>query len=251
MTEKMDLFFTPGDHIDLQSGRLNIEGDEFHHIVRVLRRKSGETILVTDGQGFRCEAVITGMGKKSLEAEIRSHYSQTRPATEVAVAFSLLKAHQRFDFFLEKAVELGVSAIIPMITARTVSQPSNEKIEGKLTRWGNIVLSAAKQSKRVFFPRLEAPLHFRDILGLQGYDNRLLPYEGATAPPDADYSGKKTIFLIGGEGGFTTNEVECARTAGFRDVSLGKTILRAETAAIFSVAMVRGKLLEGEREKWL
>lgn len=242
----MDLFYTPNEHIDLQAGRLSMEGDEFHHLARVLRKKTGEKFLVTDGRGLRCEVAITSIGKQSLEGEILGHQFVEKPGTETAVALSLLKAPQRFDIFLEKATELGISRIIPMITERTVSQPSNEKISGKLLRWGNIVQSAAKQSKRFYFPTIANPSSFRDVLGIQGYDNRLIPFEGAAAFPSAEYSGRSTLFLVGPEGGFTINEVEEARTAGFRDVTLGKTILRAETAALFAVAMVRARLLEAE-----
>jgi 16S rRNA (uracil1498-N3)-methyltransferase len=247
----MDLFYTPNEKIDLKSGRLSIDGEEFHHLVRVTRRKAGDRILVTDGKGLRCDVIIAATGKKSMEGEIVAHSFVEKPGTEVAVAFSLLRTPQRFDFFLEKATELGVSMIIPMITGRTVSLPSNEKIDGKLTRWGNIVLSASKQSKRFYFPRLDAPLHFREVLGIGGFDNRLMPFEGASVSQEGDYSGKKTLFLIGGEGGFTPNEVDDARDAGFSVVSLGKTILRAETAAIFAVAMVRARLLAEEREAWM
>jgi 16S rRNA (uracil1498-N3)-methyltransferase len=247
----MDLFYTPNEQIDLKSGRLSIDGEEFHHIARVTRRKTGDRILVTDGRGLRCEVIIASTGKKSLEGEIVAHAFVEKPGTEVAVALSLLRSPQRFDLFLEKATELGVSMIIPMITGRTVSLPSNEKIEGKLARWGNIVLAASKQSKRFYFPRLEPPLHFREVLGLGGFDNRLMPFEGASVSQGAEYSGKKTLFLIGGEGGFTSNEVDDAVAAGFRVVSLGKTILRAETAAIFAVAMVRARLLAEEREAWI
>lgn len=244
----MDLFHTPGEHIDLQRGRLRIEGDEFHHLARVLRKNPGDRVLVTDGRGLRCETAISSVGKKFLEGEILGHSFLEKPGTEVAVAFSLLKAPQRFDFFLEKATELGVSRIIPMVTTRTVSQPSSDKMEGKLDRWGNIVLSAAKQSKRFYFPAIDTPLQFREALKLQGYENRLIPFEGSSAPASTEYSAKKTLFLIGPEGGFTAQEVEDARTAGFRDITLGKTILRAETAAVFAVAMVRARLLADELE---
>lgn len=245
----MDLFFTPGGKIDLQAGRLSIEGDEFHHLVRVLRKKTGDRLLAADGRGLRCEVVITAVGKKSVDGEILGHRFVGKPATEVAVAFSLLRTSQRFDFFLEKSTELGISSIIPMVTARTVSQPSNEKIEGKLERWRSIVLAAAKQSKRFYFPEIGRPLHFREVLRLDGFDNRLIAFEGSSTPPSAGFARKKTLFLIGPEGGFVPNEVEEARAAGFRDVTLGKTILRAETAAVFAVAMVRARLLDEECEE--
>ena len=128
----MELFYTSTENIALDSGSMIIDGDEFHHLVRVLRKKSGEEILVTDGNGLRCEARISDIGKSSLECEILAHCRVERPSTRVTVALSLLKAPQRFDLFLEKATELGVSSIIPMITVRTISQPSSEKVQAKL-----------------------------------------------------------------------------------------------------------------------
>lgn len=246
----MELFYTSTQHIDLDARNLVVDGDEFHHLVRVLRKKTGEKILVTDGNGLRCEASIAEIGKSSFTADILACSRIDRPNTEVTVALSLLKAPQRFELFLEKATELGVSTIIPMLTARTLSHPSNEKVQGKLNRWRTIMLSAARQSKRHYLPQLTEPLTFKKAAALQGYDLKLIPYELSEAPPKVNCTGKKILFLIGGEGGFTANEIEAAHAAGFNDISFGKTILRAETAGIFAVALVRTQLLEEERIEW-
>ena len=246
----MELFYTSRKNITLDSARLVIDGDEFHHLVRVLRKKTGETILVTDGNGLRCVVRILDVGKKSLEGEILDHAVVDRPETGVTVALSLLKAPQRFELFLEKATELGVSTIIPMITSRTVSQPTSERVQGRLNRWRTILLSAARQSKRYYLPHLDEPLLFKEVISLQGYDLKLIPYEISDEAPEVQCAGKNTLFLIGGEGGFTEKEVEEAREAGFREISFGKTILRAETAGIFAVAFVRSQLLEGNCGEW-
>ena len=190
------------------------------------------------------------IGKKSLEGEILDHSVVERPNTSVTVAISLLKAPQRFELFLEKATELGVSSIIPMITARTVSQPTSERVQGRLGRWRTIVLSAARQSKRYYLPQLAEPLSFRQVTALEGYDLKLIPYEVSEKAPRVNCAGKKTLFLIGGEGGFTEKEVEDARQAGFSEISFGKTILRAETAGLFAVAFVRTQLLEKDCSEW-
>ena len=246
----MELFYTSPENITLDAGRLVIDGDEFHHLARVLRKKTGDNILVTDGNGSRCEVRIVDIGKKSLEGEILDHTVVERPNTGVSVAISLLKAPQRFELFLEKATELGVSTIIPMITARTVSQPTSERVQSRLNRWRTIVLSAARQSKQYYLPQLGEPLSFRQVTALQGYDLKLIPYEISDEAPEVQCAGKNTLFLIGGEGGFTEKEVEEAREAGFREISFGKTILRAETAGIFAVAFVRSQLLEGNCGEW-
>ena len=246
----MELFYTSPENITLDAARLVIDGDEFHHLARVLRKKTGDNILVTDGKGSRCEVRIVDIGKKSLEGEILDYAVVERPNTGVTVALSLLKAPQRFELFLEKATELGVSTIIPMITARTVSQPTSERVQGRLGRWRTIVLSAARQSKRYYLPQLLEPLSFRQVIALQGYDLKLIPYEISAAAPEVQCAGKKTLFMIGGEGGFTEKEVGDAREAGFREISFGKTILRAETAGIFAVAFVRTQLLSVKAREW-
>ena len=246
----MELFYTSPENITLSAARMVIDGDEFHHLARVLRKKTGDQILVTDGNGSRCEVRIVDIGKKSLEGEILDHAVVERPTTSVTVAISLLKAPQRFELFLEQATELGVSTIIPMITARTVSQPTSERVQGRLNRWRTIVLSAARQSKRYYLPHLAEPLSFRVVTALDGYDLKLIPYEVSDEAPKVHCAGKNTLFLIGGEGGFSEKEVEDARKAGFSEISLGKTILRAETAGIFAVAFVRAQLLGGESQEW-
>ena len=213
-------------------------------------KKKGDLILVTDGNGSRCEVRIVDIGKKSLEGEILDHSVVERPDTGVTVALSLLKAPQRFELFLEKATELGVSAIIPMITARTVSQPTSERVQGRLSRWRTIVLSAARQSKRYYLPNLLEPLSFRQVTAIEGYDLKVIPYEGSDEAPEVQCAGKNTLFMIGGEGGFTEKEVVDAREAGFREISFGKTILRAETAGIFAVAFVRTQLLGVDCGEW-
>ncbi len=246
----MELFYTSVENIDLHTQRLVLDGDEFHHLVRVLRKKEGERIVVTDGFGLCCKVSILDVGKTSLKGQILGHTRFERPKTGVTVALSLLKAPQRFEFFLEKATELGVSTIIPMMTSRTISQVSSEKVQSKLKRWRTIVLSAARQSKRYYLPQLSEPLSFRKVIALPGYDLKLIPYEGSEIPPEVECCGKQSIFLIGGEGGFTDGEVEEARSAGFRAISLGRTILRAETAGIFAVAYVRSQLLNEDYVEW-
>ena len=250
ISKGMELFYTSTKDINLESAKVAIEGDEFSHLTRVLRKKTGDEILATDGHGLRCEVRIVDVGKKSLQGEILRHTMVERPKTGVTVALSLLKAPQRFELFLEKATELGVSSIIPMITARTLTHFSSERAEGKLNRWRTIMLSAARQSKRYYLPKLSEPLSFKQVTLLQGYDLKLIPYEISEAAPKVHCAGKNTLFLIGGEGGFTAGEVRDALSAGFSEISLGNTTLRAETAGIFAVAFVRAQLLEEKCWDW-
>jgi 16S rRNA (uracil1498-N3)-methyltransferase len=248
----MDLFYVSPQQIDLGQGKVVIEGDEFHHAARVLRKKPGDIIQLADGCGLHVEACIDTVGRHSLEGKVVHSSHAQKSGSGVTVAISLLKVPQRFDFFLEKSTELGVSAIIPMITARTVSIPSHERIERKAERWRNVVLAAARQCKRYYLPEIHEPRHFDQALELEGYDLKLIPYESSIERPEMDVSGKQVLFLIGGEGGFTRDEIRSARLSGFREISFGQSVLRAETAGIFAVALVRSMLLENAAtDQWL
>jgi len=248
----MDLFYTPSDRIDLSGGTLTVEGEEFFHITKVLRKNEREVIHITDGMGLSVTAEITKIGRNGLTAAVTEKKKVLPPSAEVTVALSLLKSSQRFDFFLEKATELGVAGIVPMITERTVSQPKAEKRARKLERWKKVVVSAALQTKRYHFPEITAPLRFDEVVKRDGYDSKLIAYETSEKAPDVSFSRRKVLFLVGGEGGFTGEELEFAVKEGFREISFGHSILRAETAGIFAVAMARAQIAVHEPpEKWL
>jgi 16S rRNA (uracil1498-N3)-methyltransferase len=248
----MDLFYVLSHQLDLEHARAVIDGEEFHHLARVLRCQPGDVVPITDGAGFAAELVVEVVGKHSLEGAIRNPRTVPPPETQVTVALSLLKSPQRFDLFLEKATELGVTRIVPMITKRTVSTPDSGKIERKIERWRGIVQSAARQSRRFHLPELSHPLAFREALRLDGYDLCLIAHESEKGFPAFEPAGKKILFLVGGEGGFTDAEVADAVEADFAPVSFGESVLRAETAGIFAVALVRARLLaEAELAKRL
>ncbi len=248
----MDLFYTPSDRIDLSGGTLSVEGEEFFHITKALRKKEGEVIHLTDGKGLSVTAGITKIGRNVLRAAIEKKEYVSPSPVKVSVAMSLLKSAQRFDFFLEKATELGVTGIVPMITERTVSQPKAEKVKNKQERWKKVLISASCQTKRYHLPEMTDPLRFDEVLRLEGYDMKLIPYESSEIKQEASFSGRNVLFVVGGEGGFTEHEVGRARKEGFREISLGKSVLRAETAGIFAVAMVRSRLVVNEQPgDWL
>ena len=138
------------------------------------------------------------------------------------------------------------------ITERTVSQPKAEKVKNKQERWKKVLISASCQTKRYHLPEMTDPLRFDEVLRLEGYDMKLIPYESSEVRQEASFSGRNVLFVVGGEGGFTEHEVGRARKEGFREISLGKSVLRAETAGIFAVAMVRSRLVMNEQpDDWL
>lgn len=248
----MELFYTPPERIDLSSGVLTVGDDEFFHIVKVLRKRVGERIRLTDGRGLSLVADIDAIGRGELRASIVAREMVGAASTRVTVAMSLLKSAQRFDFFLEKATELGVSGIVPMVTERTVSQPRAEKAARKVERWRKVLVAGLRQTGRFYLPEICEPRSFEEVLGMGGYDLKLVPYEESRSSPVSDFAGKNVLFVVGGEGGFSEREISLAKENGFAEVSLGRSILRAETAGMFAVAMVRARLAATEcREEWL
>jgi 16S rRNA (uracil1498-N3)-methyltransferase len=241
----MDLFYVSPRQLDLGRGIATIDGEEFHHLARVLRAKVADRIDITDGDGLSATLTVESIGKRSLEGRVSDAIRIPRPATRVSVAISLLRSQHRFDLFLEKATELGVDRIIPMTTSRTVSTPSEEKFGRKAERWRSVVHSAARQCRRHYLPEVTGPLPFAEALRLPGYDLRLMPWESGRRMPEFEPAGRNILFLVGGEGGFTAGEVAQAEAGGFVPMSFGATILRAETAGIFAVALVRSMLLTG------
>lgn len=236
----MDLFYAPPEQIS--SDTLTLIGDEFHHASHVLRKKVGDVLYCIDGEGRLYTTHITALTKFSLSAKIEHVEVEPPPLSHIAVAISLTKTNDRFENFLEKATELGVSEIIPMLTARTVARPKVEQYPSKLKRWRNILLAATKQSQRYRIPKLHTITPFEEVLKRTD-ELRVLPYEFSRQKIEIEFAGKGVLFVIGSEGGFTPEEVEAAHRAGFIEISLGKTILRVDTAGIFVVAMVRAEEL--------
>ncbi|MGQ9804461.1 MAG: RsmE family RNA methyltransferase [Chlorobiales bacterium] len=238
----MELFFAPQHQIDLSSKTLTLFKQEFLHATKVLRHKVGDTIHCIDGLGTRYDAVVETIEKNSLTAKIIGTDVQEQPKTHVSIAISLTKTVDRFETFLEKSTELGISEILPMVTARTVSRPNEHKREGKNERWEKIILSACKQSQRYHLPKLHPIQGFADVLKRDD-DLKLIPYEFSTKQGLPSMIETRVLFLIGPEGGFTPEEVIIAKTHGFKEISLGKTILRVDTAGIFALSLVRAEEL--------
>ncbi len=236
----MDLFYAPSEHIS--SDLLTLTADEYHHAVHVLRKKVGDLLYCIDGNGHCYTTRITAVTKTSLTAKIEHVETQPPPKSHITVAISLTKTNDRFENFLEKATELGVSEIIPMLTARTVSRPREAQYAHKLARWQKIVLAATKQSQRYYLPKVHPITAFEEVLRRTD-ELRVIPYEFSRQRLTVSFAGKQVLFVIGSEGGFTPEEVEAAHQTGFVEISLGETILRVDTAGIFVIAMVRAEEL--------
>ncbi len=215
-----------------------VTGGDAHQIKDVLRMKPGEMVELLTGDGQVHEARITSLVKNRIEcAVISSRVDEGEPKVKVTLAQGLPKA-RKMDLIVEKCVELGVNQIIPMSTERTVAK------EAKLERWQKIAKEAAEQSKRALIPQVSALKKFGDVLKLRDqYELALIPWEEekfltlkrALAP---HHTLNSILLLIGPEGGFSAAEVESAKQAGFVSVSLGKRILRTETAGMAALAAI-------------
>ena len=230
-----DVFYT--EPAKIRDPQLWIAGDEAKHLLRVLRKKIGDHILVTDGRGHRYEAVIRNVAAEEAECEIlHREQDANEPRMDVTLAVSLLKNPGRFDFLVEKSTELGVRSIIPMACERTVRHHENHD---RLTK---IAVSAMKQSGRSYLPNIFMKTSFSVLVkNSTDHDLKLIPHEKTEQSHFIDAvlqhhpAARSILLLIGPEGGFTDDELTDASAHGFVPISLGPRRLRAETAALSAI----------------
>ncbi len=218
-----------------------IDGADYNHIVNVLRKSVGDKFLVScEGESHLCE--IAEVLSDSVIVEIKEeNYNDTSLGIDIYL-FQALPKGDKMELIIQKSVELGVHKIIPVETVNCVVKLDDKKKKSKVQRWQSISESAAKQSKRNAIPEVGNVMTFKQMLEFsKELDLLLVPYEcaeGMKATKDAFSSiksGMKVGVVIGSEGGFTEKEIEEAINAGGKVISLGKRILRAETAAITTV----------------
>ena len=216
------------------SDRLRISGDEHHHLT-VGRVGVGEVVEVLDGNGGVWTAEVVDVTRKETDVRVVEKRHVQRSGPEIILAISLIKA-SAFELAVEKAVEVGVTRLIPVIAHR-----SNLTTSRRLDRWTRIVVEAAKQSKRYYLPPIDEPAKFEYVLDLPAATKIVFAERGG-GPLKSALAGSPALCLVGPEGGWTDPELEMARLKGFHLVGLGETILRSETAAIVGVALLRYEL---------
>ena len=225
-----------------------ITGPDVNHIKIVLRMKPGQKLLLSDGKGTNCLCEITELFPDKVLAKILpEEVDDTELPVKVTLYQGLPKA-DKMEFIIQKCVELGVTKIVPVDTDRAVVKLDAKKEEAKRKRWYGISESAAKQSKRM--------MKFKAAIEAAALDDlAIIPYEDSESLPGAGgmaltreligslKPGQSLSIFIGPEGGFSDGEVELAMQSGVKPVTLGKRILRTETAGMFVMAAV-GLLLE-------
>jgi 16S rRNA (uracil1498-N3)-methyltransferase len=203
--------------------------------------KEGEHLQLTDGKGKIITAEIISENKKATELRIISTSKIEHRTSSITIAISLIKNRSRFEWFLEKATEIGVSAIIPIICERT------EKQHFRADRMKNILISAMLQSQQAWLPQMTEPVNFSDVVKDAKQQNKYIAHctEGdkkqlkhLAIQQNKTNDGSSALILIGPEGDFTKNEIDLAIQHDFIPVSLGETRLRTETAAIVACVLL-------------
>lgn len=224
--------YNPGDP------EIVLDEDNSRHIVQVLRMQKGQQLQLTDGRGWLLTGTILDDHKKKCRVGIDASTHQPGRERKITIALSLLKNASRFEWFLEKATEIGVSGIIPLLCERTEKQHFRED------RMQNILISALLQSQQTWLPDLQAPTPVTQVIQGASQDRRFIAHcleeerlSLAAAIRDAPTAGSQLI-LIGPEGDFSKNEIDRALEHAFLPVTLGETRLRTETAGVVSATLM-------------
>ena len=238
----MTRFYVP--QIQLEQGRLKIEGGEVRHIRRVLRLLTGEEITIFDGSGKEYQGTIAELYPSAAVIAIHQlSYSKTESHLEITLAQSLLKG-EKMDYLIQKATELGVKRIVPFLSSRSVPFPEKEKRLKRHLRWEKIAIEASKQCGRGVLPKVESVQGYADMLESVAPEAlRLILWEkegmGLQEVLKPLQEQKRVFFIVGPEGGLSDTEVQSAKERGFIPILLGERILRAETASLCLLSILQ------------
>ncbi|MDV3308766.1 MAG: 16S rRNA (uracil(1498)-N(3))-methyltransferase [Cyclobacteriaceae bacterium] len=228
MNKRVDsmLFYEPG----IKEGVRHLDPDESRHCIKVLRHKRNDSIRITDGRGFFYDAVITLPDASRCVFEIQREQQAAAPGFTTHIAIAPTKQRERTDWFVEKAVEIGVNTITFMECEH------GERTVIKLDRLVRIAVSAMKQSLRAFLPDIQGMVPFEDIVRTAEEEQRFITAAGAEKHLlHAAEPGRSYCVLIGPEGDFSARETAIAKAAGFLSANLGPSRLRTETAGLAAV----------------
>jgi 16S rRNA (uracil1498-N3)-methyltransferase len=224
----------------LQTGELVELGESAsHHLSKVLRMQAGRELILFNGQGGEFAATIHEVSKKHVTVNIVEHSTDNREsplALELAIGIS---RGERFEWVLQKATELGVTKITPLITERTEVKVGGERQEKIMDRWQQILVSACEQCQRNVLPQLSAPVQISDWLPNVNSDLRFVLHHRDSKTLPADQQPKSVTLLIGPEGGLSESEIDQALAKNFNALTLGPRVLRTETAPVAAISLVQ------------
>ena len=221
-------------YVEHLAPEVTVEGDEFHHSIRVVRVRVGEDVEVFDSSGGMARGVVESIERDRAVIRTSEAIASRESSLPIHLAMAIIQL-ERFELVLQKATELGVRTIIPLVTERVELRP--ERYSGKEERWRKIAFEAVKQSGRSIPPAIEAPAAFSDLIRRPGTKVIFDAGERASAIAPAD---ALTLF-IGPEGGWSEDELEAARQSRCIFQRIGPRRLRAETAAIAAVAIISSR----------
>ncbi len=214
-----------------------------HRLIRVLRMKVGDRVILCDPQGSEWIAEIVAFETNTVQLQLLERVLTGYEPTVDVTLFHGIPKGEKMDFIVQKGTEIGVRKIVPMLTRRTVVQLSQEKAKLKRERWQRVAMAATEQCGGKFAPEVTMPMPFKQAVEeASNADLWLLFYEAASEPLreaiEPHRNASTVAVMVGPEGGFDPSEVEMALKKGAKVVGLGKRTLRTETAAIVAAALV-------------
>lgn len=231
------------DYTPEVGGSAVVEGADARHIGGALRMTAGESLTLCDGKGtdYACTIVAVEKERVALSVDAAAP-SSSEPSLAVTLYMGLPKG-DKMELIIQKAVELGVTAIVPVATSRCIVKLDGKDAAKKQARWQRIAAEAAGQSGRGIIPIVETPISWKEALARFGTEQTLLCYEGGGAPIGTLVTPADTTvsLVIGPEGGFDTAEVEAVLAVGGKIATLGPRILRCETAPLAAIAVLMEK----------
>ncbi len=239
----IERFYCPGSPID---GMASLEGDEARHLIRVRRVEVGAEVELFDGRGAAFRAKVVELGRDRASLEILGVVGNGRGLGMPLTLATAVPKGERFDWLVEKATELGVSRLIPIIAARSSVDPRTSKLD----RLRRVIVEASKQCRRDLLMDLDPPTPWTAMVGRDTSSTRLIAHPGGPAllTPGLIRATRPVVVAIGPEGGFDDDEMGRALEAGWLAVGLGETILRVETAAIAACSTVMA-IFDARRSK--
>jgi 16S rRNA (uracil1498-N3)-methyltransferase len=236
-------FFVEPEQITQET--IQIEGTDVNHIRNVLRMKTGEKVLISDGSDVDYYCVIEELDTQYVVLHIEERKEAGRELSSKIYLFQGLPKNDKMELIIQKAVELGVYEVIPVSMKRCVVKLDKKKEASRLKRWSDISKEAAKQSKRNQIPNIHEVLTYREALSYaRELDIKLIPYELATGMGTTKEilssieENQSIAIFIGPEGGFEEVEIQEGLELGFQPITLGRRILRTETAGLTALAIL-------------
>ena len=234
-------FHAPPDAFNLRQQTVTLGTDEARHLREVLRLKVGDEVFVFDGAGREFRCVISTSRRDTAELRIEAEIEPAKPEShlQLNLCVALLKG-EKFDLVVQKATELGVKKITPLLTRHAdIHLRDAADASKRVGRWQRIALEASKQSGRAFVPEISLPVGFESALEVEGLGVMFSERSGEALETVARLEATSVTALVGSEGGWADDEIESARARDFHVITLGGRVLRAETAAITVSALLQ------------